>query len=152
MERISDSDDALSDSDFESHANENYHDELFNLINEEWVDSLRILKGVIVQLPNANRDSLSFLFIHLRRLIDAPLVANMNVESVAKIFGPLIVGGSRSTMRPAPAEIAREKELQVMVMKALFKLSPSFWEGLLKDPNFSPFGKLSIGLRQTYSD
>ena len=141
VQQFTETDGGLTDSDYESHLDEDH----FDSSNEELSESILILKGVIVQLPNANRDSLSFLFLHFRRLLDHYSAVQLDIDSLSRIFAPTIVGSARpqtGTLRMSAAGDAhRENEKQIMVMKALFKLSRHFWEGLLKDPNYCPFGR-----------
>ena len=110
---------------------------------------MRVLKGVIIQLPNANRDSLCFLFLHFYRLLESSTVVKLSVDDLARAFAPTIVGRSRpntGTLRLSTGDSRRESEKQMMVMQAFFKLSRRFWEGLLKDPNFCPFGEWTVCL------
>mgnify|MGYP002649591631 CR=1 FL=1 len=103
------------------------------------------MKAVVVQLPNANRDSLCFLFLHFYRILESSTVVKLSADDLSAVFAPMIVGSSRaknSTIRLSiSGDSRRESEKQITVMKAFFKLSRRFWEGLLKDPDFCPFGE-----------
>lgn len=138
--------DALTDSDYESQQGDDEDDatESTGSSNEEWQETLRILKGVIVQLPNANRDSLCFLFLHFHRLLDSPDIVKVSAEELSRAFAPTIVGSysTKSTARLSLGDSRREAEKQMMVMQAFFKLSRTFWDRLLKDPTYCPFRKL----------
>ena len=111
---------------------------------------MQVFKAVVIQLPNANRDSLAFLFIHLNHLVNMKSVTKLNAEILVKVFAPLIVGNSRQQFRASisnnsqkedltvgVAEIS-ETEKQETVMRSLFRLSIEFWNRLLKDPKFCP--------------
>lgn len=105
--------------------------------SDECSESLQVLKDVILQLPNANRDSLAFLFLHFRHVIDSNKVTFMDAENLSKMLGPTLVGSSV----PCSSSV-NETVTQITVMRALFLISRQFWSGLLKDANFSPFDSL----------
>lgn len=105
-------------------------------------DPINVLKDVIMQMPVANRDSLAFLMLHLMKVANAECVTKMTTEALSNIFAPTIVGNSEFR-QVSSSSLMRENTKQVTVMNALFLVSESFWNGLLKDQNFSPFeGKL----------
>ena len=126
--------------------------------SDNLLEALDVLKSVVIQLPNANRDSMAFLFLHLRHVIDANPVTKMDAYSLATIFAPTIIGeGSQhSNIRTSiisnggsmdnklgnvnPATL-KMIEKQKIVVKSLLVLSKHFWTGILKDPNYCPFGK-----------
>lgn len=131
---------------------ETAHPDEDHTFNPELQEALQILKSVVIQLPNANRDSLAFLFLHFRRVIDARVVTRMSTESMAKIFAPTIVGTqstapafrasvSANGLEKMTAAALKINVKQISVMLALFRLPRSFWNGLLKDPNYCPLGK-----------
>lgn len=105
--------------------------------NDEENESIQLLKEVILQLPNANRDSLAFLFLHFRHIIDSASVTLMDAKALAKIFGPTVVGSK--VLCPSTSNLISENVTQISVMNALFLISRHFWYGILKDPNFCPF-------------
>ncbi|KAJ6224652.1 hypothetical protein RDWZM_003197 [Blomia tropicalis] len=153
VEQCAHEDDALTDSDYNSNG-----DCQLDLANDEWHESLEVLKSIIIQLPNPNRDSLAFLFLHFIRIIHNEKVTKMNSKSLSKILAPTIVGNaSRSSYRSTPNQdkliginqsIIEQNLKQITVMKALFRLSKQFWEGLLKDLDFCPLknpeGRVSV--------
>lgn len=106
------------------------------------LDSIQKLKSVILQLPMPNRDSLAFLFIHFKRVVEAKIVTKMDTEALTMVFGPILVRGSSSNT------ISHRLDLndQLVVVGALMKISKIFWNGLLNDPNFNPFNGLYIFL------
>ncbi|UXI22602.1 macrophage migration inhibitory factor [Sarcoptes scabiei] len=101
-------------------------------------DPINVLKDVIMQMPVANRDSLAFLMLHLMKVANAECVTKMTTEALSNIFAPTIVGNSEFR-QVSSSSLMRENTKQVTVMNALFLVSESFWNGLLKDQNFSPF-------------
>ncbi|KAH9404204.1 Rac GTPase-activating protein 1 [Tyrophagus putrescentiae] len=139
IQKTSLGDGSPTDSDYESQQD----NESDGSSNEEWQEALRVLKAVVVQLPNANRDSLCFLFLHFYRILESSTVVKLSADDLSAVFAPMIVGSSRaknSTIRLSiSGDSRRESEKQITVMKAFFKLSRRFWEGLLKDPDFCPF-------------
>lgn len=120
-------------------------------INEDqaiWLNVLQVLKSVVIQLPNANRDSLAFLMLHFHRILDAESTTKICLDNLVKIFASSIVGtsqvrfrGSLSRKGALAVDTVQSKEAakQQAVLRSLFRLSVVFWDGLLKDPNFCPF-------------
>lgn len=60
----------------------------------------------ISELPQANRDTLAFLMLHLQRVLDTPEI-RMGVESLSKAIGPSIIG--------FPTEEPSIQEIQVSI-------------------------------------
>lgn len=82
------------------------------------------LKNIVSTLPQANRDTLSFLVQHFQRIAAAPEVL-MPFENIARIFGPTIVG--YSSLDPDQHAILSEVHTQYTVMLNLLKLPTEFW-------------------------
>ena len=61
-------DETLIDSDYQSESP-------LDSTDSQWQ---QLLKGVVIQMPNANRDSMAYLFLHFRRLIQAECVTKFD--------------------------------------------------------------------------
>src|SRR5699024_6762691 len=109
--------------------------------NSQWQQLLNVLKGVVIQLPNANRDSMAYLFLHFRRLIQAEGVTKFDMTALARTFGHIIVGtatqrttsfrmsfNSKGTLKKVPMINPPDHNIglkQQSVMRALYRLAPS---------------------------
>ncbi|KAL7991857.1 hypothetical protein Chor_016113 [Crotalus horridus] len=67
---------------------------------------------VVMKLPVTNRDTLAFLMLHLRRVMQSP-DCQMDHHNLARIFGPLLVG--HSTPSPSPLAIMEGTPRQYLV-------------------------------------
>ena len=83
----------------------------------------------IENLPNANRDTLAFLILHLIRVRDEPK-NKMTDEAICRVFGPTILGYS---MKDPPAMQMHEehKKQQQVVEYLLTHLDEKFWKAIL---------------------
>uniref|UniRef100_A0A8C9VQ15 Rac GTPase-activating protein 1 n=1 Tax=Scleropages formosus TaxID=113540 RepID=A0A8C9VQ15_SCLFO len=54
-------------------------------------NSIALMYQTISDLPQANRDTLAFLMIHLQRVAQSP-DTKMDISNLARVFGPTIVG------------------------------------------------------------
>lgn len=86
------------------------------------------LYQAVSELPEANRDTLAFMICHLQRVAESPAV-KMPKASLAKVFGPAIVGHSMSS--PAPVEMMAEIKKQISVMNLLLDTSGTYWSSFL---------------------
>ncbi|XP_022305793.1 rac GTPase-activating protein 1-like isoform X1 [Crassostrea virginica] len=82
----------------------------------------------ISQLPQANKDTLAFLILHLLRVGDI-VECKMPLTNLAKVFGPTIVG--YSVPDPEPLQMINETKYQAMVMEKLFEIPVDYWESYL---------------------
>lgn len=82
------------------------------------------LLKAIEDLPQANRDTLSFLVLHFQRISQCPEV-KMPMENLARIFGPTIVG--YSSPDPDQNTIFTETIIQFNVMKNLMTIPTEYW-------------------------
>lgn len=82
----------------------------------------------ISQLPQANKDTLAFLILHLLRVGDIP-DCKMPLTNLAKVFGPTIVG--YSVTDPEPLQMINETKYQAMVMEKMFEIPVDYWESYL---------------------
>ncbi|XP_078085309.1 rac GTPase-activating protein 1-like [Mustelus asterias] len=90
--------------------------------------SIRNLSQTVHSLPRANRDTLAFLIIHLQRVMVSP-ECRMDKHSIARIFGPTIVG--HSNPNPNPLEVFEDTKRQPKVMEQLLSMSSDYWNQLV---------------------
>jgi hypothetical protein len=88
------------------------------------MDKMTTLQEAVQDLPQANRDTLSFLILHLQRISDTA-ECKMPSSNLARVFGPSIVGNSSPQM--APAEIINELKVQHLIVENLIKLPSHFY-------------------------
>ncbi|RMZ95726.1 rac GTPase-activating 1-like [Brachionus plicatilis] len=98
--------------------------------NEKIIES----EQAILALPDANRDTLAFLILHLQRISET-IECKMPASNLARVFGPSIVGNS--SPNKSPAEIINELKIQHQVVENLIKIPSSFYFGVL-DSNEQP--------------
>lgn len=92
------------------------------------------LQQAILSLPEANRDTLAYLILHLQRISET-IECKMPASNLARVFGPSIVGNSSPTK--SPAEIINELKVQHQVVESLIKMPSSFYFSVL-DSNEQP--------------
>ncbi|XP_031443430.1 rac GTPase-activating protein 1 isoform X2 [Clupea harengus] len=83
----------------------------------------------IGELPAVNRDTLAFLMLHLQRVMKSP-VCQMDLNNLARVFGPTIVG--HSIPEPSPLTIMRDTTTQPKVMARLLSFRAEYWRSLLR--------------------
>jgi Rac GTPase-activating protein 1 len=87
------------------------------------------LKQAIQDLPEANRDTLAFLVLHLQRISETA-ECKMPTSNLARVFGPSVVGNSSPNL--SPAEIINELKIQHQVVESLIKLPTQFYCSLIE--------------------
>lgn len=128
----------IHDSDSEKRDSGLDEDDKYSSDNDDDTDEMKVLKGVIINMPIVNRDSLAFLMLHLNNVAKAESITKMNIASLANIFAPTIVGNSEFRQLSSRS-LMKEHPKQLIVIQALFLIQDHFWNGLLKDQNFDPF-------------
>ncbi|KAF7241896.1 Rac GTPase-activating protein 1, partial [Varanus komodoensis] len=78
----------------------------------------------VMKLPQANRDTLAFLMLHLHRVMQSPQ-CRMDRHNLARIFGPTLVG--HGTPNPTPLAIMEDTPRQCLVVSHLLALPLKFW-------------------------
>uniref|UniRef100_A0A8C8XJN2 Rac GTPase-activating protein 1 n=1 Tax=Panthera leo TaxID=9689 RepID=A0A8C8XJN2_PANLE len=78
----------------------------------------------IGDLPQANRDTLAFLMIHLQRVAQSPNT-KMDVANLAKVFGPTIV--AHAVPNPDPVVMLQDIKRQPKVVECLLSLPLEYW-------------------------
>ncbi|XP_072324227.1 rac GTPase-activating protein 1-like [Scyliorhinus torazame] len=91
-------------------------------------ESVRNLSRAVHRLPRANRDTLAFLIVHLQRVMVSP-ECKMDKQSIARIFGPTIVG--HSNPNPNPLEVFEDTKRQPKIVENLLSLSSDYWNQMV---------------------
>ena len=86
-------------------------------------------KNEILSLPNANRDTLAFLALHLRRVSKQQHANQMTISILAKVFGRLVLG--YSIKDPPTMQIFEENRKQQRIVEYLLSLDDEFWQSIL---------------------
>nr|XP_023660740.1 rac GTPase-activating protein 1 [Paramormyrops kingsleyae] len=87
-------------------------------------NSIALMYQTISDLPQANRDTLAFLMIHLQRVSQSP-DTKMDVFNLARVFGPTIVG--HAVPDPDPMTILQDTKRQPKVVERLLGLPVEYW-------------------------
>ncbi|NWI11044.1 RGAP1 protein, partial [Crypturellus soui] len=87
-------------------------------------NSVAAMYQAIGELPQANRDTLAFLMIHLQRVAQSP-ETKMDVANLAKVFGPTIV--AHAVPDPDPLTILQDTKRQPKVVERLLLLPLEYW-------------------------
>ncbi|CEF66065.1 Rac GTPase-activating protein 1 [Strongyloides ratti] len=85
------------------------------------------LTYAIVDLPSPNLHTLAYLCLHWQKVAESSQQNKMPIENIAKVFGPTIVGFSRSPGMLTPSQMERETESQYLVMLSLLQLPECYW-------------------------
>ena len=93
-----------------------------DLSNEH--DKISELQQAIQDLPPANRDTLSFIVLHLQRIAETT-ECKMPASNLARVFGPSLVGNSSAHL--APAEIINELKTQHQIVESLIRVPTQFY-------------------------
>ncbi|XP_050431808.1 rac GTPase-activating protein 1-like isoform X2 [Adelges cooleyi] len=88
--------------------------------------SNRCVKQIIFELPSVNRTTLAYLILHLQK-VAASTKCNIDISSLATVFGSTIIGSSIETMD----DFYIKSELSIQVIEELLMLPKSFWTGFI---------------------
>ncbi|XP_048347663.1 rac GTPase-activating protein 1 [Sphaerodactylus townsendi] len=91
-------------------------------------NSVAAMYQTVGELPQANRDTLAFLIIHLQRVAQS-LDTKMDVGNLAKVFGPTIVG--HAVPDPDPMTLLQDTKRQPKVVERLMSLPVEYWNQFL---------------------
>lgn len=92
--------------------------------------AVTMVQDTIAQLPHPNRDTLSFMILHLMRVSQSP-ATKMPAHNLAKVFGPTIVG--YSSPEPEAMQMLNEPKKQADVLELLMLgVEIGFWEATMK--------------------
>ncbi|XP_074835682.1 rac GTPase-activating protein 1 isoform X1 [Carettochelys insculpta] len=87
-------------------------------------NSLAAMYQAIGELPQANRDTLAFLMIHLQRVAQSP-DTKMDITNLSKVFGPTIV--AHAVPDPDPMTLLQDTKRQPKVVERLLSLPVEYW-------------------------
>ncbi|XP_076597503.1 rac GTPase-activating protein 1 [Chaetodon auriga] len=87
-------------------------------------NSIALMYQTISDLPQANRDTLAFIVLHLQRVADS-LDTRMDISNLARVFGPTIVG--HAVPNPDPMTILQDTKRQPKVVERLLALPVDYW-------------------------
>ncbi|XP_033104856.1 rac GTPase-activating protein 1-like [Anneissia japonica] len=91
-------------------------------------DGITAIYQAISELPQANRDTLAYLILHLQRVTECP-TCRMPSANLAKVFGPTIVG--HSCADPEPMVMLNDTKKQPKVIHLLMSLPSDFWRAFI---------------------
>ena len=83
-----------------------------------------MLEEAIQDLPEANRDTLAYLLLHLQRISETP-ECKMPASNLSRVLGPSLVGNSQPNLQPA--EIINECKIQQQIVENLIKVPSGFY-------------------------
>ncbi|NXE58096.1 RGAP1 protein, partial [Casuarius casuarius] len=100
-------------------------------------NSVAAMYQAIGELPQANRDTLAFLMIHLQRVAQSP-ETKMDVANLAKVFGPTIV--AHAVPDPDPMTLLQDTKRQPKVVERLLLLPVEYWSQfmIVEQENIDP--------------
>ncbi|KAL8163684.1 UNVERIFIED_CONTAM: Rac GTPase-activating protein 1 [Gekko kuhli] len=109
--------------------------EAAEIVDED--NSVAAMYQTVGELPQANRDTLAFLMIHLQRVAQSP-DTKMDVGNLAKVFGPTIVG--HAVPDPDPMTIFQDTKRQAKVVERLICLPVEYWNQfmMVEQENIDP--------------
>ena len=87
-------------------------------------ERIQLIEEAIMDLPEANRDTLAYLILHLQRISERS-ECKMPASNLARVFGPSIVGNSSAQL--PPAEIINELKIQHQIVENLIRIPSSFY-------------------------
>uniref|UniRef100_A0A0P6CLF9 Rac GTPase-activating protein n=1 Tax=Daphnia magna TaxID=35525 RepID=A0A0P6CLF9_9CRUS len=90
----------------------------------EEMDVQTALYALIPELPRPNRDTLAFLILHIQKVADTP-ECKMLTSSLARVFGPIIIGHSRPN--PDVELTLKETKKQACTMEKLLQIPSDYW-------------------------
>ncbi|NXD68878.1 RGAP1 protein, partial [Eolophus roseicapillus] len=91
-------------------------------------NSIAAMYQAVGELPQANRDTLAFLMIHLQRVAQSP-ETKMDIANLAKVFGPTIV--AHAVPDPDPMTLLQDTKRQPKVVERLLLLPMDYWSQLM---------------------
>ncbi|KAL2090992.1 hypothetical protein ACEWY4_013255 [Coilia grayii] len=105
-------------------------------------NSIAAMYQTIGELPQANRDTLAFLILHLQRVAQSP-DTKMDATNLARVFGPTIVG--HAVPDPDHMTLLTDTQRQPRVVERLLSLPVGYWRQYLVEPDNVPPGTSTDG-------
>ncbi|XP_073237004.1 rac GTPase-activating protein 1-like [Porites lutea] len=87
-------------------------------------DSASATYQAVSELPQANRDTLAFLMVHLQKVAHCT-ECRMSSSNLAKVFGPTLVGNSSTDIEPM--QMLQEAKWQPKVVERLLSMPVDYW-------------------------
>ncbi|XP_007452415.1 PREDICTED: rac GTPase-activating protein 1 [Lipotes vexillifer] len=111
------------------------HTAVIKITDED--NSIAAMYQAVGELPQANRDTLAFLMIHLQRVAQSPST-KMDVANLAKVFGPTIV--AHAVPNPDPVIMLQDIKRQPKVVERLLSLPLEYWSQfmMVEQENIDP--------------
>lgn len=81
------------------------------------------MKHILYNLPQANRDTLVYLILHLQNVGSVP-ECKMTFENLAQIFGPIFLGHSGEQI------CQKEEEFQSYLTEFMLNISSDYWKSI----------------------
>ncbi|XP_040395543.1 rac GTPase-activating protein 1 isoform X2 [Cygnus olor] len=91
-------------------------------------NSIAAMYQAVGELPQANRETLAFLMLHLQRVAQSP-DTKMDVTNLAKVFGPTIV--AHAVPDPDAMTLLQDTKRQPKVVERLLLLPVEYWSQLM---------------------
>ncbi|XP_071946016.1 rac GTPase-activating protein 1-like [Antedon mediterranea] len=91
-------------------------------------DGITAIYQAISELPQANRDTMAYLILHLQRVAEC-LSCRMPSGNLSKVFGPTVVGHACSD--PEPMVMLNDTKKQPKVIHLLMSLPSDFWRAFI---------------------
>ncbi|KAG6927384.1 Rac GTPase activating protein 1 [Chelydra serpentina] len=100
-------------------------------------NSVAAMYQAVGELPQANRDTLAFLMIHLQRVAQSP-DTKMDIINLSKVFGPTIV--AHAVPDPDPMTLLQDTKRQPKVVERLLSLPVEYWSQfmMVEQENIDP--------------
>ncbi|XP_032222400.1 rac GTPase-activating protein 1 isoform X2 [Nematostella vectensis] len=92
-------------------------------------DSFSAMYQAVSELPQANRDTLACLVVHLQKVSQCT-DCKMPVSNLARVFGPTLVGHSSPNVEPV--DMLQQTKLQPRVVERLLAMPVDYWNQFLK--------------------
>ncbi|XP_039261683.2 rac GTPase-activating protein 1-like isoform X1 [Styela clava] len=86
----------------------------------------------ISELPQANRDTLAFILLHLQRIVETPEI-RMSPEALSKAMGPSLIGFSSD--EPSVHELQTSSGYQEKILTRLLNLSSDYYTNIMHSGN-----------------
>ncbi|XP_075252260.1 uncharacterized protein LOC142344482 [Convolutriloba macropyga] len=107
------------------------HKQFMNTADMDSSDAAAVLVSLISELPVVNRDTLSFIMLHLKRVAQWKH-CSMGSDNLSKIFGPTLIRHSAECVNTENNAMALEEARQhPLVMQRLFDIPEHFWSQFL---------------------
>jgi len=87
-------------------------------------DSLSAMYQCISELPQANRDTLASVVLHLQKVSQSP-DTQMCIANLSKVFGPTLIG--HRSANPTHMEMLEDTQTQPMVVARLIEMPTDYW-------------------------